>query len=98
MAFFLANKTRSLIAGEAAAPSAEQRIRAAVDAAAPEALIVRDMLTLQLGPRTILVVVVFDLRTPFTTAQWRAATAHMTQACLRSDARVSQVSFQPAPA
>jgi cation diffusion facilitator family transporter len=56
VAAFLANETRSLIAGEAAAPMIEDRVRKALQRAAHLGELAR-LRTLHLGPQTILVTI-----------------------------------------
>jgi cation diffusion facilitator family transporter len=90
VALFLANETRSLIAGEAAAPTIERTIRDAAQSAAGD-LAICDLATLQLGPRVILVAV--SIESPDLS---RAAMDNISAACRRAESRVQHVLFRPA--
>jgi cation diffusion facilitator family transporter len=93
-AAFMANETRSLIAGEAAAPSVENRIRdAAAGALGP--LQMRALTTLQLGPRNILVVITLEASNDVALSAWKSAAEQIRRACLGADDRVSEVVFRP---
>ena len=100
VAAFLANETRSLIAGEAAAPIIVERVEAALAALARlgEAAGVR---TLHLGPRTILVTVAWRFSGQPSLAEVQAGLEEI-KACVRAaDARICDVFFDlagPAPA
>jgi cation diffusion facilitator family transporter len=94
VAVFLANETRSLIAGEAAAPSVEARIRQAAEAGA-ERFRVRELATLQLGPQAILVAVSVEFRSDLPEGDWRAETERIAAACRAAEPRVLDVVFKP---
>jgi cation diffusion facilitator family transporter len=94
IAVFLANETRSLIAGESAAPGIEQAIRSAAEAA-ESGLPVQDLTTLQMGPRVILVVVSVELPAEQSGQALRAAMDKISTACRRSEPRVRHVLFRP---
>jgi cation diffusion facilitator family transporter len=100
VAVFLANETRSLIAGESATPAIEEAVRAALRRAGRlgEAAGVR---TLHLGPQTILVTICWRWAGQHSITQAAAALAEI-KACARgADPRIADVLFDfpdPEPA
>lgn len=96
VALFLANETRSLIAGEAAAPLLIERVQEALDQARDLGEPVR-LRTLHLGPQTILVTICwrFDGRPGLEDVQRGLAEI---AACVRAaDARICDVLFEIDP-
>jgi cation diffusion facilitator family transporter len=94
VALFLANETRSLIAGEAASPATARRIEEAAKAAGRGVGVV-EAATLQLGPRSILVSVTCKLPSPMTAPNWQASARAIRGACREADGRVIAVHFLP---
>jgi len=94
-AAFMANETRSLIAGEAAAPGVEKRIRAAAEGSLGP-LRMRSLATLQLGPGNILVVVTIEGTADAALSTWARVATDMRRACHAADARVSDIVFRAA--
>lgn len=93
VAIFLANETRSLIAGEAAAPIIKDCVREAVGRAARlgEPLRLR---TLHLGPRTILVTVAWRFKGEPSYAEVMEGLAEITADIRSADPRVCDVLFE----
>jgi divalent metal cation (Fe/Co/Zn/Cd) transporter len=92
VALFLANETRSLIAGEAAAPGIVERVQAALARASAlgEPVALR---TLHLGPQSILVTVCWRFAGHPTVEEVQAALARI-KACVRAaDERICDVLF-----
>jgi cation diffusion facilitator family transporter len=98
VAIFLANETRSLIAGEAAAPPIEAAVQDALARADPHGQVTR-LRTLHLGPQSILVAVGWRIATktdnaPTSPEAARAELARL-EACVRgTDARITEVLFE----
>jgi cation diffusion facilitator family transporter len=90
VALFMANETRSLIAGESAAPVIEARLRAAAEAAAPPFRLA-DLVTLQLGPRAILVVATLEGDPRASLAATERCAARVKAACAAADPRTREV-------
>ena len=93
VAAFLANETRSLIAGEAAVPSIEERVRRALDGCTHLGELVR-LRTLHLGPQNILVAVCWRFRGEPLYAIARAAFAEIEADIRAADPRVGDVLFE----
>jgi cation diffusion facilitator family transporter len=93
-AAFMANEIRSLIAGEAAAPVIERRLREAANSALGP-LRMRSLATLQLGPRQILVVITLDVTNDVDLVGWARTAKHIRDACHAVDERVSDILFRP---
>ena len=93
----LTNESRSLIAGETAAPPIQRRIRAAAETALGEAAVrngdLRSVTSLQFGPRMILVFVDVDYPPAASREEARATAARLVRAIRASDPRVRQVAF-----
>ena len=88
IALFLANETRSLIAGEAAAPPIQAAVRQALKRSALAKEVLR-MRTLHLGPQTILVALCLKPGSRRATADLEGLTG-----CVRAaDPRISEVLF-----
>ena len=99
VAGLLANETRSLIAGEAAAPSIQRRIRDAAQAAVEPGRL-RRATSLQLGPGAILVFLSLDLPPDLTLAQVQTLAAKAVSQVKAVDPRILDVvfgGFGPAP-
>lgn len=93
VAVFLANETRSLIAGEAAVPTIEERVRRALDGCTHLGNLNR-LRTLHLGPQNILVAVCWRFRGEPTFARARAAFDEIEADIRAADPRVSDVLFE----
>jgi cation diffusion facilitator family transporter len=85
--------TRSLIAGEAAAPPLQKDIRLALQAA-PSTVDVIDESTLHLGPRTILVFVTVRQPAPTTSTALTQALEEITRTVKGVDRRIRHVFFR----
>jgi cation diffusion facilitator family transporter len=96
IAIFLANETRSLIAGESAAPPIEAAVREALGRAAPDGEVTR-LRTLHLGPQSILVALDwrFGGSGGFPAAQREAA--RLEASVRAADPRIQEVLFEIAP-
>jgi len=94
IAMFLANETRSLIAGEAAAPDIVERARAAV-AEDPRVETVLDLASLHLGPQTILVALTLDFRDGLSGDELHDAAEGLTARVRAADPRICQVFLRP---
>jgi cation diffusion facilitator family transporter len=92
IALFLANETRSLIAGESAAPPLEAAVRDALEKATRDGEVTR-LRTLHLGPQTVLVALGWRTSAFAAVGEMQAEVARLT-ACVRSaDPRISEVLF-----
>lgn len=96
VALFMADETRSLIAGEAASPFVEQELREAL-AACPELGTLTALKTLHLGPRTIVVSVAWRFPPTLTAAEVARAFAAIEERARAVDTRVSHVLLAPQP-
>lgn len=94
VALFMANETRSLIAGEAAAPHIEQALHAAFAGAAELGALI-ELKTLHLGPHTILVSVGWRFPPTMARAELAQAFASLEERARAADPRVSHVVFRP---
>jgi cation diffusion facilitator family transporter len=92
VALLLANETRSLIAGEAAAPPIQRRIRAAAEAAM-SCGVMHDLTSLQFGPRSIMVFVRAEFAGASADEIDRAA-AVLVERIKAVDPRISEVMFR----
>jgi cation diffusion facilitator family transporter len=93
VAGFLANETRSLIAGEAVAPMIETRVREALGRAAHLGQLVR-LRTLHLGPQTILVTVCWRFTGDPSLAEAEAGLAEIRADVRGADPRICDVLFE----
>ena len=93
VAAVLANETRSLIAGEAAAPRVVDAIRDAVAACDHVHADGLEVATLQLGPEAILVALTLDVRDG---APVQAVARAVTDRVREVDGRIARVYFRPA--
>lgn len=91
---FMANETRSLIAGEAASPFLEQELREVL-AACPELGALTGLMTLHLGPRSILVNLCWRFPPALTGAEVVQAFAAVEARVRAADTRVSHVFIAP---
>ncbi len=94
VALFMANETRSLIAGEAASPFLEQELREVL-AACPELGALTGLMTLHLGPRSILVNLCWRFPPALTGAEVVQAFAAVEARVRAADTRVSHVFIAP---
>lgn len=94
VAVFMANETRSLIAGEAVAPHIEQEVRAALEGAV-ELGTLTDLKTLHLGPHAILVSIGWQFPETMTRGELRPAFASLEVLARAADPRVAHVVFTP---
>ncbi|HEY3695631.1 cation diffusion facilitator family transporter [Phenylobacterium sp.] len=94
IAIFLANETRSLIAGEAAAPDVVARAKAAA-AEDPRVEAVVEVASLHLGPQAILVAVTVDFRDGLSGDELHDAAEALTERLLKIDPRVCRVFLRP---
>lgn len=93
VAGFMANETRSLIAGEAAAPAiVEAACRALVD---PRITDILEVSSLHLGPRSILVAVTVRFREGMSGDEIRQAADEMVDRVRGADARICDVFLRP---
>jgi hypothetical protein len=93
VALFLANETRSLIAGEAAAPAIVEQVSQALAPLSDlgEALRLR---TLHLGPQTILVTICWRFAGNPALEEVQAGLARIRSRVRAADARISDVLFE----
>lgn len=97
VAIFLANETRSLIAGEAASPRVRAKIRAVL-AADPTVVGVAEILTLHLGPNEILVAITLDFDDALSGPEIEAAADRMTVDVANCEERINRVFLRPGKA
>jgi cation diffusion facilitator family transporter len=93
IALFLANETRSLIAGEAAAPPIQQRIQARIAQCVDLGSLV-DLRTLHLGPQQILVAVRWRFTPGLSGDELTAAAKELERRLRGADPRVAYVFFE----
>jgi cation diffusion facilitator family transporter len=94
VAVFLANETRSLIAGEAAAPDIVARVRVCVEDDARVAQ-VHELLSLHLGPRHILFAISLCFRAGVSGEAVQGAAADLTRKVRAVDERIAFVFLRP---
>jgi len=90
IAAFLANETRSLLTGEAAAPRIVENVRQALDRD-PRVENVTEVLSMHLGPREILLGVTLDFCDDLTAAQIEDAADDFAALIQGVDARITRV-------
>lgn len=90
VAVFLANETRSLLTGEAAAPRVVQAVREAL-ARDPRVENVTEVLSMHLGPREILLGVTLDFHDALTAGQIEDAADEFAALIQGVDARITRV-------
>lgn len=95
VATFLANEVRSLIAGEAAAPHVIARAREII-AQDPRVFCVDEVLSLQLGPQTILVAVTLEFEDGLSGDQIQSAAQALSDLVQASDDRIGRIFLRPA--
>ncbi len=95
VAAFLANETRSLLAGEAATPRTVAQVRALIEAD-PRVTAIPEVLSMHLGPREILFALTLHLSDRLTRRQMEAALAELTAKVEGVDARITRVFLRPA--
>jgi cation diffusion facilitator family transporter len=94
IAVFLANETRSLIAGEAAVPEIVDRARAAAGED-PRVEKVLELASLHLGPQAILLAVTVDFRDGLSGEELHDAAEGLTSRLSQVDDRVCRVFLRP---
>jgi cation diffusion facilitator family transporter len=94
VALFMANETRSLIAGEAAAPFIVAAARKALETDPRVASIV-DVASLHLGPRTILVAITLRFRPGMGTQELEGAADDLVRLARSTDPRICDVFLRP---
>jgi cation diffusion facilitator family transporter len=94
VALFMANETRSLIAGESAAPPIVEQARAAIDGD-PRVGAIFDLSSLHLGPSTILIAVTLSFRSGLTGEDVQSAVDDLVSRARRSDPRIAGVFIRP---
>ncbi|HET9160244.1 MAG TPA: cation diffusion facilitator family transporter [Caulobacteraceae bacterium] len=93
VAVFLANETRSLIAGEAAADPIVEIVRRAADGCGDLGRL-KSLKTLHLGPHSILVAIGWVFPEDWDRARTDSARGRLVQRIRAADARISDVLFQ----
>ena len=94
VALFLANETRSLIAGEAASPRVLARIKAVLDGDVT-VVSAAEILSLHLGPSEILVAITLDFDDALSGPQIEAAADRLTAEIAKADERITRVFLRP---
>lgn len=94
VALFMANETRSLIAGEAAAPPIVDQARAAVEGD-PRVAAILKVASLQLGPRNILFAVTLTFRAGLSGGDIQNAVDDLVARVRASDPRICDVFVRP---
>ncbi len=94
VAVFMANETRSLIAGESAAPFVVEQARAALEAD-PRVASLDDVASLQLGPQQILLAVTLRFRPGLTGAEMEQVYDDLAARAQASDQRICSVFLRP---
>ena len=94
VAVFLANETRSLIAGEAAAPDIVARARETA-VADPAVESVLQVASLHLGPRSILMALTLKFRSGLSGDEIQAAAEALTEKVRAADPRIGGVFLRP---
>jgi len=94
VALFMANETRSLIAGESAAEPIVEGARAAVEGD-PRVLAIFEVASLQLGPRNILLAVTLTFRHGLTGEDVQQAVDDLVARARASDPRICGVFIRP---
>jgi cation diffusion facilitator family transporter len=97
VALFMANETRSLIAGESAAPPIVEQARAAVEGD-PRVAAILDVASLHLGPRNILLAVTLTFRPGLSGEDVEEAVDDLVARARASDPRICGVFIRPCSA
>lgn len=95
VAAFLANETRSLLAGEAATPRTVAQVRALIEAD-PRVAAIPEVLSMHLGPREILFALTLHLSDRLTRSQMETALDELTAKVQSVDPRITRVFLRPA--
>jgi cation diffusion facilitator family transporter len=96
IALFLANETRSLIAGEAAVPWLVQSVREVLEAE-PKVAVVREVLSLHLGPQSILFGVTLCFQPELNAGVVEETVQALTARIEQVDPRIERVYLRPTP-
>jgi len=94
VAMFLANETRSLIAGEAAAPPIVQAV-CDVIGRDPRVRAIAELQSLHLGPRVILFAITLRFQSDLSSDALQAAAKELTVAVRGADPRIGPVFLRP---
>ena len=94
VALFLANEVRSLIAGEAATPMLLAAVRKILDDDADVAL-TEEVLSLQLGPQSILVGVTLEFRDGLTGDELQTIAGDLSDRVQAADPRIGRIFLRP---
>jgi len=97
VAIFLANETRSLIAGEAAAPLVQAKVQAVLSAD-PNVVSVAAVNSLHLGPNEILFAVTLDFNDALSGPEIEQAADALSNAIRNVDPRITRVFLRPGKA
>jgi cation diffusion facilitator family transporter len=90
VAAFMANETRSLMSGEAAAPGTVAAVRAILEAE-PAIEKVQEILTMHLGPRAILMAITLDYQDGLSIPVAESITGRMTDEIRKIDPRITRI-------
>lgn len=90
VAVFMANETRSLMSGEAAAPRTVAAVRRLLEAE-PSIDKVQEILTMHLGPTSILMAITLDYQDGLSIPQAEALTGRMTDRIREIDSRITRI-------
>ncbi len=94
VAMFLSNEVRSLMAGEAATPFVVAEVRAILDRD-PDVAVVEEVLTLHLGPDSILVGVTLEWREGLSGDELQSRAQTLSDAVQASDPRIGRIFLRP---
>lgn len=94
VSLFLANEVRSLIAGEAAAPRVVAAVRKILDED-PDVTLVDELLSLHLGPESILIGVTLEFRDGLSGDDIQAAAQALSDRVQASDSRIGRIFLRP---
>lgn len=95
VAAFLANETRSLLAGESATPRTVNAVRAILEAD-PRVVAIPEVLSIHLGPREILFALTLHLSDKLSRAELETALEEITAKVSAVDERITRVFVRPA--
>lgn len=94
VSLFLANEVRSLIAGEAAAPRVVAAVREILDED-PDVTMVDELLSLHLGPESILIGVTLEFRDGLSGDEIQTAAQALSDRVQASDSRIGRIFLRP---
>ncbi|MBA3810188.1 MAG: cation diffusion facilitator family transporter [Caulobacteraceae bacterium] len=94
VSLFLANEVRSLITGEAAAPRVVAAVRVILDED-PDVAVVDEVLSLHLGPESILIGVTLEFRDGLSGDEIQAAAQALSDRVQASDSRIGRIFLRP---